>query len=533
MKKIYIFSLLLFLTSSNIFSQNTWQETYGGPGTEYATCIINTFDGGFAVTGYTNSYGYGDFDICLLKLHHDGSLQWVKIFGGEEEDIANCIIQSPDSGYVIVGSTKSYGMGYREDMYIVKLNSHGEFQWSKTIGGTGLDIAYSLKQTTDGGFIVVGYSEISYSPLVYGLMIAKISENGTIEWTKIADNVGLGLLYPSVIQTTDGGFGIASTIHSVIGSYDICFIKTNNTGMLQWSWVIGGANEEEAVSVCQTGDNGFAISGYSNTFGAGYPDLYLVKISNVGTLEWTRTIGGNNDDYGFSVINSMDGSFTIAGECFSYGLGEIDMYIVKLDSRGRLLWNKTIGGSDYDFMRSMVVDSDGGYVAVGRNSLLSPSDMFILKTDSIGNTCANTTTPVPHIDSGGTLLKIPVNIHNITTTVMSSVPNISSWGEISNLCLTGLSPNSGIIPKYFSLHQNYPNPFNPVTKINFDLPKQSNAKIIIYDLLGREVTTLVNEQLKPGSYSVDWDASGYASGVYFYSLITEGFTETKKMVLIK
>ena len=493
-----------------------WQETYGGTSVEYATCITNTFDGGFAVTGYTYSYGYGNSDICLLKLHHNGSLQWVKTIGGINEDISYCLVQSADSGYVLVGSTTSYGQNIYEDMFIVKLNSNGELLWARTIGANGSDIAYTLKQTDDGGYIVVGYS-VTYHPLEYGLMIVKINDYGTIEWTKMAGKVGNNFLSPSVIQTPDGGYGIASTIDSVIGGSDMCFMKLSNLGMLEWSCAIGGTDYDEAFSVCQTSGNGYALTGVTNSFGAEYPNLYIVKISNVGLLEWTRTFGGDNDDIAVSVMNTSDGGLTIAGECFSFGAGSIDMYIVKLDSKGRFIWNKTIGGSDMDFMRSMVRDNDGGYVAVGRTYSFGAgaSDMYIVKMDLLGNTCGYTGTPVPHIDSGGTLLQIPVNIYNITPRVISPGPNISGWGGISNLCFTGLHPNSSLLPDSFSLHQNYPNPFNPVTKIKFDLPKHSNAKIIIYDFLGREVATLVNEQLKPGSYEVEWDGSGYASGSIF------------------
>jgi hypothetical protein len=507
----YLYIILILSSINSVFSNELWQETYGGSSVEYATCITNTFDGGFAVTGYTYSYGYGNYDICLLKLHHNGSLQWVKTIGGVNEDISYCLIQSSDSGYVLVGSTKSYGLGYYEDMFIIKLNSIGELLWARTIGTSGSDIAYTLKQTEDGGYIVVGYS-VTYSPPEYGLMIVKINDSGTIEWTKMAGKSGSGLLSPSVILTADGGYGIATTIDSLFGKTDICFIKLNNLGMLQWSCAIGGTYWEESWSVIQTGDNGYAITGYSNTFGAGdNPDLYIVRLNNIGQFEWTRTIGGAiNDDYAVSLMNTNDGGLIIAGECFSFGAGSIDMYMVKLDSKGRLIWNKTIGGNDQDFMRSFVRDNDGGYVAVGRTYSFGAgnSDMYIVKMDLLGNTCGYTGTPVPHVDSGGTFIQIPVNIYNITPTVMSHGPNISGWGVISNLCFTELHPNSSLLPDFFSLHQNYPNPFNPVTKIKFDLPKQSNAKIIIYDLLGREVATLVNEQLKPGSYE-DWEWEGY------------------------
>jgi hypothetical protein len=539
-KMKFLFVLLISFSTGTVISNELWQATYGGTGVEYATCIINTLDGGFAITGYTSSYGFGDYDICLLKLLADGSLQWVKTLGGENDDVAYSMIQSSDSSYVIVGSTLSYGLGYYEDMIIVKLNSSGDLMWTRTIGRSGPDEAYTLQQTSDGGFFIAGYSVI-YSTPEYGQMLVKIDEDGTVEWTKIAQNVGSSLLYPSVIKTVDDGFGIATTINSVIGGPDMFFMKLDNSGSLQWSWAIGGNDYDEAISVCETSDNGYAIAGYTNSFGAGYPDLYIVKLAVGGMLQWTRTIGGDNDDYAFSIMNSHDGGLIVAAECFSFGAGWIDLYLVKLDSRGRFMWGKTIGGPEFDFMRSFVYDSDGGFISVGRTDSYGAgnSDMYIVKTDSHGNTCGNISAPLPVIDSGGTVVKFPVNIYNISPTVTAASPNISGWGSISNLCFTKLNPASEVIPESFSLGQNYPNPFNPVTKIQFQIPsnglngRANFVKIIIYDLLGREVTTLVNEQLKPGSYSVDWDGTGYASGVYFYSLVTGEFAETKRMILIK
>ena len=556
MKNLVFLSLLLIFNRIDTFSQidlnsisglkdkpftnsSVWQETYGGSGFEYATCIVNTFDGGFAVTGVTNSYGFGNYDVCLLKLDHTGTLQWVKVLGGAKEDIGNCIIQTSDSGYAIAGSTLSYVTSYYEDMYIIKLNSAGELLWARTIGRGGSDIASTIKEMSDGSLIAAGYTVIN-SPLEYGLTIVKLDNNGTVVWSRMAKKLGNGLLDPSVIQTMDGGYGIASSIDSVMGAGDICFLKLDNAGNLQWSWVIGGSNEEDSYSVCQTRDSGFAFAGFTNTFGAGYPDLYVVKVSKSARLEWTRTIGGDNDDYGFSILNNADGSFTVGGESFSYSLGSMDMYIINLDQRGNYKWGRTTGGPDLEFIRSIVPASDGGYVAVGSTYSFGAGerDMFIVKTDSAGNTCANTTMPVPHIDSGGTLLKYTVQMYNISPTIMSVGPNISGWGEISTLCLTEMNPFTGIIPLSFSLHQNYPNPFNPITKIQFDIPSKGqrlafDTKLIIYDISGREITTLINEQLQPGSYSVDWDGTGYASGVYFYSLITNEFTETKRMVLVK
>ncbi|GEM_PF-2155524 len=547
MKKLIFFIFLVTISNGKVITQTdqkphslypgiTWQQTIGGSGREYGTCIINALDLGFAATGYTNSTGSGLDDALVVKLSSDAELQWGAVIGGVKNDIANSLIQTSDSCFIFVGATNSVSLDFYEDMFIAKLNVNGELLWSKIFGTTGWDIAYSIKQTNDGGYIVAGYSSLTSTR--YGILLVKFREDDTVEWSKFVENVGLALLYPEVIQTSDDGYCIATTADSVFGGQEMCLIKLNKFGLLQWSWAIGGTSIEEAVSVCQTGDNGYALSGYTVSYGAGAPDLYIAKISSTGTLQWTRTIGGDNDDYAFSILNADDGGLIVAGESFTYGLGEIDMYIIKLDASGKYLWGKTIGRSEFDFIRSIIHDYDGGYVAIGRSGNLNTSDVFLAKIDSFGNSCGYSTVPVPHIDSGGSIIKYPVVINNMNITLNSVNPGMYSWGSISKLCLTGSTNNSGSLPEKFSLHQNYPNPFNPVTKIKFDIPASVETtrwvvSLIIYNIQGTEVAVLVNEQLKPGSYSVDWDGTAFASGVYFYSLVTDGFVETKRMVLVK
>ena len=544
MKKLIFFISLLILSSGNLLSQLlvknntglpavTWQNTYGSFGNDKAVEIINTLDNGFAILGNAG------LDISIVKLQGDGSVQWGKLINGINNDIAYSIIQTIDSCYILAGATNGISYDYYEDMLLVKLNSNGELLWAKTYGTEGWDRACSIRQTSDNGFVVVGKCDLYQQE--DGILIVKFGSEGIVEWSRFSEKTGSGFLFPVIIQTSDNGFGIATTINNVINSFDMCFLKLDGFGRYQRSWVIGGNSVDEAVFVSQTFDRGYVLAGYTASFGAGAPDLYIVKLTTVGTLQWTRTIGGNNDDYAMSILKTNDGGFLIGGEGFSFGNGGFDFFTVKLDSSGRYLSGNTFGSPDIDYMRSIVPAYDGGYVVVGSTGPMNQNDFFIVKTDSMGSTCGSSPMTNPHIDSGGSILKYPLNMYDKSTALVPINVDISDWGSMSNLCLTGTEIYSNTIPLNYNLHQNYPNPFNPVTKINFDIPKQSNTKIVIYDLLGREITTLVNEQLKPGSYSVNWDGTVYASGVYFYSLITDdpstrsgrGFVETKRMVLVK
>ena len=536
MKKLIFFISLLILSSGNLLSQlviensshlseYTWQKTYGSIHNDNAVEIINTLDNGFAIVGNAG------LDISIVKLSGNGSVQWGKLINGINNDRAYSIIQTIDSCYILAGATNGLSYDYYQDMFLVKLNSNGELLWAKTFGTEGWDKACSIRQTIDNGYVVVGKCDLYQQE--DGILIVKFGSEGNVEWSRFSEKTGRGLLYPVIIQTSDNGFAIATTINNVFNTFDMCFLKLDDFGRSQWSWVVGGNSVDEAVFVSQTSDRGYVLAGYTASYGAGAPDLYIVKLKAGGTIQWTRTIGGDNDDYAMSILKTNDGGFLIGGEGFSFGNGGLDFFTVKLDSNGRYLSGNTFGSPDIDYMRSIVPAYDGGYVVVGSTGPMNQNDFFIVKTDSLGRTCGSTPMTNPHIDSGGSILKYPLNMYDKPTALVSINATISDWGSMSILCLTGTELNSNIIPEIFNLHQNYPNPFNPVTKIKFDIPEQSNAKIIIYDLLGREITTLVNEQLKPGSYSVDWDGTGFASGVYFYSLITEGFVETNRMVLVK
>jgi hypothetical protein len=170
----------------------------------------------------------------------------------------------------------------------------------------------------------------------------------------------------SLIQTSDGGFAIAGATSSFgAGEWDVYVVKLDANGNLQWTKTIGGKKEDLGTSLIQTSDGGFAIAGYTSSFGAGGDDVYVVKLDANGNLQWTKTIGGKNDDAGLSLIQTSDGGYAIAGYTNSFGGGEPDVYVVKLDANGNLQWTKTIGGENWDVGFSLIQTSDGGYAIAG------------------------------------------------------------------------------------------------------------------------------------------------------------------------
>jgi Secretion system C-terminal sorting domain/Domain of unknown function (DUF5122) beta-propeller len=533
-----LFLISVFVFSVPVNAQSQFQVAIGGTNHDYANCIIQTTDSGFAVAGYTYSFAAGYEDMYIVKINSSGSLQWSRTVGGTGNDIARSIVQTTDGGFAVAGETNSFGGG-NANFYIVKLDSGGTLLWSKTIHLAAYDYALSIVQTTDGGYAVAGLSTPG-GVFSADMLIVKLNASGNFLWSKTYGGSGDDIAR-SIIQTTDGGLAAAGYTNS-FGSTgnDFYIVKLDTGGTLQWSRTVGGTGTGSDVvfSIIQTTDGGFALAGETQSFGAGSFDMYIVKLGAGGSLLWTRTVGGTSEDHCCSIIQTTDGGFVAAGNTISFGVS--DFYAVKLDGNGTLQWSKTYGGSGVEGANSIIKTTGGGYAVAGETNSFGAgaNDMYIVKIDSLGNTCGNTFSPSTISGMGGTLGIPTSNVITQSPTVTTPASTSGTGGTLTTICIVGIQPISNYIPASYELYQNYPNPFNPATKIKFDIPLSKGAggiivRLAVYDILGREVAILVNQQLKPGSYEVEWDASNYPSGVYFYKLITQNYSETGKMVLVK
>jgi len=457
-------------------------------------------------------------------------------------------------------------------MYIVKLNSSGQLQWNRTIGGPGQNRAYSVVQTNDGGYVVAGWGQS------FGACFVKLTSEGTVQWTR-----ALPIGYPawSIVQTTDGGYAAAISAFEGGGAGSMIIVKLDSIGMPQWGKSIGRGSFARCIR--QTLDKGYIVAGATVEFGAQDFDMFVVKFDSNGALQWAKTIGGTNYDFAYSIIQTTDGGYAVAGETNSFGNGS-KMYITKLDSNGMLQWMKYLGaGADRansiiqtsdgsytvagwsgfyvnmlivklnpdgslqwgrfkggatgeNYARSIIQTPDGGYVAAGYSGSFGAGGvMFIVKLDINGNTCGNSTSPSISIGTGGVLGNAVPTITSPSLSVINPSPIIGSLGTVTPICVIGIQPISNLIPDTYKLYQNYPNPFNPVTRIKFQAPlsQKQVVSLIIYDALGREVEILINEELTAGTYEVEWDGTNFASGIYYYTLTVGPFLQTKKMVLLK
>ena len=523
--------------SFHVKSFGQFQVAIGGISDDYAWSIKQTGDGGYAVAGYTNSFGAGSNDFYFVKLDYNGTIQWSRTFGGTGNDIALSMKLTTDGGYVISGETETYGAG-GNDAIFVKIDYNGTLQWKRTIGGLYEDYGECIILTNDGGYAVGGYTA-SFGVGDFDMYIVKLDSGGALQWMKTIGGPGYDYAL-SIIQTPDGGYALFGSTSSFGAGYNDFYIaKLDSSGLLQWTKTVGGTGGDYGAFIIQTSGGGYAVAGTTISFGAGNYDMYAVKLDGTGSLQWSRIIGGINFEYVYSIIQTNDGGYALTGSSASFGAGGYDAYIVKLDSSGMIQWNRTFGGPFDDEANSIIQTLDGGFAVSGRTQSFGAGyyDMYIVKLDSSGNTCGNTSSPSPVSGTGGTLGSPTSTATSPTPTVTSPSLLTGTSGTLTTICLLGIQPVSNEIPNSYKLYQNYPNPFNPVTKILFAISVRDAymrpVQIKVYDILGCEVAILVNEQLSPGTYEVEWNAANYPSGIYFYKLTSPDYSETKKMVLNK
>jgi len=369
--KIKKLIIVLFL---NFVSLYAWERTYGGGLSDRGYCVKQTPDLGYIITGCTYSFGNGYGDLYLLKTDSLGNLEWSKTFGGNLEDIGFCV-EDAGNGYVVVGSTYSYGVN--EDMYFIKVDLNGNLIWQKVYGDPNyIQCGYEVEKTVDGGYIITGY----WSRDIY---LLKTDVYGNIEWQKryrvYAENRGY-----SVKQTSDNGYIIAGYTHSPLHQVtDICVIKVDSLGEMKWLRLFGGDGKEKGYCIVETHDKCYAIVGYTNSFGSGGYDVYLIKVDTLGNLLWERTYGGVRNDFGYSVKETQDKGFIITGVKDEGNTGYKNIYVLKTDSLGNILWEKIFGGQADECGYWVENISEKGYVIAGYTNSFGYGeyDVYIIKEE--------------------------------------------------------------------------------------------------------------------------------------------------------
>ncbi|MDC0463366.1 hypothetical protein OAN36_04205 [Flavobacteriaceae bacterium] len=399
------------LDSSDFSPETESITTLGGTKNESAKSVIKTQDGGYAIVGYTQSMD-GDvegksnesFDYWFLKFNASKELEWQKTYGGSADDRANSVIQTNDGGYAVVGKSKSgdgdvlENAGY-DDFWITKLDVNGSVSWVQSFGYSGSDVPYSIIQTNDQGYLLSGVLDVSASngqgdrlTNIQGrhaggdYWIIKLSSSGVKEWSNYYGGTFTDTAY-SAIQTNDNGYIIVGSSDSTDvdisnnkGNYDFWIIKISELGTLIWEKSFGGDQVDEARSISQMADGNYLVIGDTRSSNIdvsqnnGAADVWIIKISPEGSLIWEKTLGGSSFDVGRSISKTQDDGFLIAGNSRSsdgvldINNGQNDALVMKINNSGYLEWQKTIGGTEVDFFNGVEELIDGSIVAVGDSS---------------------------------------------------------------------------------------------------------------------------------------------------------------------
>ncbi|MCX9009507.1 MAG: hypothetical protein OIN66_00150 [Candidatus Methanoperedens sp.] len=423
-------ALILLAGSAGAAPSEEWNKTFGGSGDDIAYSVQQTSDGGYVVAGYTNSYGAGDDDACLIKTDGNGNEVWNRTFGGSSFDRALSVQQTSDGGFVLSGETYSYG-GEGYNAWIIKTDANGSEQWNRTLKGRH---ASSIQQTSDSGYIITGGSSFSLSGPPFTIWLVKTDENGNELWNRTFES-GKGDFVNSVRQTSYGGYIVAGGYYSYWGTA-AWIIKTDTYGNQQWSKTFLGKGCPEAPvppakpvppvkgstmanAIQQTLDGGYIIAGYievySNCNGEVLlrdSEVLLIKTDENGNEQWNKTFGGDYEDKASSAWQVTDGGYIISGskclikaeqcnewlgnKCIS-GVVRCDAWLIKTDANGNEQWNKTFEGIERETFTSIQQTRDGGYIIAGTTNSYGSGgrDAWLIKVDGASIEIAEAPTGSP------------------------------------------------------------------------------------------------------------------------------------------
>lgn len=466
-----------------------WTGVFGGETNDEGQSVCQTEDGGYIIGGSTYSFGAGSYDFYVIKTDPSGNLEWESTYGTSNREYAHSLRQTSDLGFIIAGTTQPIP-GHR-DIYLVKIDSLGTMQWDAVLGygGNVHDDCYSVQQTSDDGYILVGNTDSTLVGVGTDIYLVKTDSIGNLEWD-IRFGGASSDWARSIDQTIDGGYFIAGGTYSYeAGRYDYYVIKTDCDGNLDWDATFGGEESDRCQDGIQTSDGGFVVTGYSNSFSSSCDDVYVVKIDSLGMLEWEVVIGAEFDDQAYCIRQTIDEGYILAGNTVRSPTGHPEGYIIKLDQTGNVEWEIICGGDGNEYLHSVQQTSDGGYISTGKTGSYGPGQYSVW------------------------LVKIQ---HEVGITEY----------------------NADILTSEGFLLSASPNPFENITLISYSIIQASHVDIAIFDVNGRKVIDLANESHAEGEYSLAWTGTNnqgesVPAGVYFVRMVSCNQHEVKKIVFMQ
>lgn len=347
-------------------------QTYGSQDREYGYSMAATSDGGYIVAGYAYTQITGRQEAYLVKTTSEGLLEWKHVYSLSSQTRAMAVIQTIDGGYALTGSASG-------EMFLIKTYANGTLAWSQIYTGEGYGtFGTSLVQTSDGGFAVAGYtySEITDSDNVY---LVRTYANGTMKWNYTYGDAEADENGNAMVLSSDGSFVICGNYYSA-GDTDAFLLKVNSNGTLVWNKIYNSTYESYAYSVVATSDGGYALAGSLYDYDTYNNDMYLIKTDANGIYQWNQTYGNTDSDYAYSVIQAKDGGYVLAGYTSSSITHSYDALLVKAYANGTQEWRQTIGGSASERARAVAATQDGGYVLAGYiNTPTTTYDVYLVK----------------------------------------------------------------------------------------------------------------------------------------------------------
>ena len=446
-----IFSLfvIISISANDSYSEDPskqWAKVYSGNNMEYAYAVQETSDGGYILAGFTLSFGTGNRDVWVLKLDSEGNVSWQNTYGGTGSDYAYSVQVTLDGGYVVAGCTNSFGTS-SYDIFVLRLNGDGTIFWQKTYGGSDIDIAYDLHQTSDGGYVVAGYTK-SFSDGDKDICVLKLDSEGAVSWQTTYGGTQKDDEAWSVRETSDGGYIVAGNSYSCSqGEKDMIVLKLDNTGDVIWQKGYDGGENDYAFSIEQTIDGGYILCGHTSAFETNGGNIRVLKLAIDGTISWEKNIVGDYFERSYSIHQTTDGGYILAGDTYSFGAGGRDMWLIKLNNSGDIQWQKTFGGAGDDTAYSIQQTSGGGYVVTGKTSSFSETDTstdivvlriagdanFPVCGDALATSAATSSASSNDMAVESINISLPY-LSSAPTTTDISITTQSSTAEIMEVC---------------------------------------------------------------------------------------------------
>ena len=472
--------------------------------------------------------------LTLPTLTQASPITFQRTYGEQDDDNCTWARQTYDGGYIMVGFSGSLSVDAIV-AWLVKTDSNGDTIWTRSFGGSSFDEGHSVQQTADSGYIIAGYTE-SLDTLGDAWLI-KTNVRGDTLWTRTYGGPSEDFLDEAAL-TTDGGYvAVGFTTSFGAGALDVWLIKTDSRGDTSWTRTFGGANDDQGYTVQQTSDGGYIIAGLTRSYGAGGADVYLIKTNASGDTQWTRTFGGPLDDRGLCARQTRDGGYIVGGWTTSYPDSSVYIWLIKTNANGDTLWTRKIGDvSGWAEGGQLEQLDDGGYVIAG---LVASDfyDAYLVRTDSNGDTIWTRTFGGSNPGAGQSVQPTADGGYVIGGQTLS----FGAGGEDYYLIKTDANGRLAVAESKTSPPRRpvfsvtcEPNPFRSSTVLHLITGSldRSAAHLRIYDAQGRLVRTLAVGQ----ATETVWDGRNDAgqllpSGTYMVRFDAAGEHATTRVVL--